>query len=236
MKNREKNPRTWLMALAVVLAAVLAAVIPILLIKEKTPEIPTAEDLSVLDKLRPLLGENQLINAEYELFAKSDPDHQKVSKVIATCNDLLQLKKTLLDSLEMIKPSSYYLKVYQLLVESVTSDIKLLDLQKSFVEMLNVNSKVLAEEKQQRILINQEMLTMTKTELKIKALPALRKLHDTLVYYDKWFNRNEAARRTVRSNSIEAIRLLNDELRTKKLPYVHINVYEEVDPFENGDF
>jgi hypothetical protein len=235
MEDRKKNLRTWLMAVAVVLAAVLAAVIPILITKEPNPEIPTVEDVAILNKLRPLIEENQFINNEYRSFAESNPNTQRADNVIATCNGLLQRKKALLDSLKLIKPSSYYSKVYWLLVESITSDKKLLFLQKSYIEKLKVNSKVMAEVRQQRILLEYEMLKMTKTEKKIKALPKLKEFRDTLTYYKMWFDRNEAERRTSRSNSIEAIRLLDAEIREKGLHYVHPNVYEEVDPFDNDD-
>jgi hypothetical protein len=234
MEDRKKTLLTLLIpAIAVVLAAVLSAVIPGLLNKETTPELPTAEDVSFMNKLRPLLGENQLINAEYRLFSESKVNKQRAEKVIAKYDDILQRKKALLDLLKAIEPSSYYSRVYQLLVESITSDFKLLSLQKSYIEKLQENSRVMTEVRQEHMLLEQEMQTMTKAEKQTKALPALKKLRERLVQLEIWFERNETERKIVRSNTIAAIRLLNAELREKNLPYKHPNVFEEIDPFDN---
>lgn len=109
--------------------------------KRNAPELPTAEDISVLNKLHSLFGEIQLIKAKYGLFAESNIKKLCAEEVVATYDNLQHRKMAFLDFLNTIERASYYPQVYQLLVKSPTLDFKLTGLQNSYIERLQENAR-----------------------------------------------------------------------------------------------
>jgi hypothetical protein len=214
---RQKNTISVAFAVA---SIILCSLIIINCSREPTP----GEEADVRLKLSDVLQENQAVDIYYTDFRAHTDKSTTLRDYFTTFKYVEGTKTSLLKQLTSIWPTARYLRLHQIITDSLNSDIKVIKLEEqSMREMLAG-----LEEMKKMTGRQYKKLPPTATE-KEKYEAAVKFINDYSNYFHDWLDKakkTDAALKSALSASIASTRILNEEMEKLNLPYSHENPFQ----------
>lgn len=179
------------------------------------------DDGNVPEKLREILIMNIALNNQYKEFYANQTAKTPFSEMFSNWEYLAKEKGYLYSETNKLKVAKRYSRLARILKEALRNDLALLVAKQESLKLVISSLDVFK--------IDTTKIDKQKSE-EDKSSQAIKELYKLKIRLNEWQKKSKtltAVENSLRSNSIQAIKMLNEELNKLGLPYKHENPYKE---------